>query len=200
MKKIAVLISNAGRGSNLQAIIDAIENKSLAAKIAVVISDKEDAYGLMRAKKHHLPTLIVNRKTDLKKILTKKYHVDFVALAGWKQIIPETFTKQFNNRILNVHPGLIPDDAHSFVKNPDGTKGLWNQGKFTDRAAKNFLDKKCTYAGSSVHFLTQEVDFGPVLARCFEKVMAGDTVESLYSRLKQKENVIYVKALIKICN
>jgi len=106
----------------------------------------------------------------------------------------------FKNRIFNIHPGLIPDYYDGEVKNPDGTIGLWNRGKLTDAAIQNFFDNKASYAGSTVHFLSKKFDFGPVLARCFEKILPDDTVESLYTRLKKKENRIYVEALIKLCN
>jgi phosphoribosylglycinamide formyltransferase 1 len=200
-KRIAVLISNAGTGTNLQAIIDAIKKNKLNAEIVVVVSDTADAYGLVRAKKQNINTLIINNKIgNLTKILKDKYKVDFIALAGWKKIIPNSMIKSFSNGILNIHPGLIPDSLDSIVKNPDGTDGLWNRGKFTDAAIKKFLANKSSYAGSSVNFLTHEFDFGPVLARCFEKILKNDTVESLYKRLKKKENKIYIDSLKKICN
>ena len=85
------------------------------------------------------------------------------------------------------------------MKNPDGTKGLWNKGKMTNKALQNFLDSKATYAGSSVHFLSHEFDFGLVLGRCFEKIQPGDTVNTLYNRLKEKENKVYVEVLAKLC-
>ncbi len=198
-KRIAVLISNAGTGTNLQAIIDAIESDRLKAKIVAVISDTPDAYGLVRAKKHHLPVLIINKNSQLKKFL-KKEGVDLVVLAGWKKIVNQPVIKAFANKILNIHPGLIPDSPKEIIKNPDGSPGLWNRGKFTEKAIKNFFEKKTSFAGSSVHFLTPDFDFGPVLGRCFEKILPGDTVESLYGRLKKKENQIYIEALTKLCN
>lgn len=199
-KKIAVLISNAGTGSNLQAIIDAIESGQLKAKIIVVVSDAKNAYGLVRAKKHHLLTLIVGRKDNLGKIFSQKYPIDYIVLTGWKTIIPFSLIKSFKNRILNIHPGLIPDRLDGVVKNPDGTAGLWNRGKFTEKAIENFLKNKATYAGSSVHFLTEEFDFGPVLGCCFENILPNDTVDSLYQRLKKKEHQILVNSLIKLCH
>jgi formyltetrahydrofolate-dependent phosphoribosylglycinamide formyltransferase len=199
MKKLAVLISNAGTGTNLQAIIDAIKNKKIKAKIVVVVSSSKDAYGLQRAKKNNIPTMIIDKKDDLEKIL-KTYQTDLVILAGWKLIVPLSLINKFKNKILNLHPGLIPDTMDGIIKNPDNSKGLWNRGKLTDVAIKNFLDHKSTYAGSTVHFLSNEFDFGPVLARCFEKILPDDTVESLYKRLKKKENKIYVESLIKLCN
>lgn len=199
-KKLAVLISNGGTGTNLQAVIDAIENHSLKAKIAVVISDTAYAYGLKRAKKHNIPIRIVDKKDDLTIILKETYYIDYILLTGWKKIIPDSMLTVFPNKILNIHPGLIPDSMNGTVKNPDGSRGLWNRGKFTEIAIKNFLAKKLTYAGSTVHFLSKEFDFGPVLARCFEKILPNDTVESLYVRLKQKEHAIYVQSLTRLCN
>lgn len=198
MKRLAVLISNAGTGTNLQAIIDGVNSGKINAQIAVVISDKEDAYGLQRAKKHNIPTEINIDKNNLLNLL-KKYQVDYVCLGGWKQIITDDVMNAYQNRILNTHPGLIPDTMEGIIKNPDGTDGLWNKGKFTDKALQNFLDQKATYAGCSNHFLTKEFDFGPVLGRVFEKIETNDTVGSLYSRLKIKENQLYVDVLERLC-
>lgn len=198
MKKLAVLISNSGTGTNLGAIIDGIKNKKINGKIIMVISDAADAFGLIRAKKAKIPTMILDSKKNLTKILMD-LKIDYICLGGWKQIIPDDLIKSFPNKILNVHPGLIPDSLEGIVKNPDGSKGLWNRGKFTNKAIQNFLNSKATYAGSSVHFLSEEFDFGPVLARCFEKIKLNDSVESLYKRLKKKENKIYVEALVKLC-
>jgi len=199
MKKLAVLISNAGTGTNLQAIIDAIKDKKINAEISVVISSSPDAFGLKRAKKNNVFTMVVNKKDDLEKIF-KIYQIDFVVLAGWKLIVPQSLITSFHNKILNLHPGLIPDTMNGVVDNPDGTHGLWNRGKLTDYAIKNFLDNKSTYAGSTVHFLSEKFDFGKVLNRCFEKISSSDTIESLYTRLKKKENQIYVESLVKLCN
>jgi len=199
MKKLAILISNAGRGSNLQAIIDAIKNNKLNATISIVISSSSDAFGLERAKKNNISTLIINKNDNLEKIL-KTYQIDLVILAGWKLIIPQSLITEYKNKILNIHPGLIPDLLNGVVKNPDRTEGLWNRGKLTDAAIQNFLDNKATYAGSTIHFLSNNFDFGPVLNRCFEKILPGDTINSLYTRLKKKENQIYVESLIKLCN
>lgn len=199
MKKIVVLISNTGTGTNLQAIIDGVESGKINAKIIAVISDTEEAYGLTRAKNANIKTLIFKKGNDLTKIL-QDLKIDYICLAGWKQIIPDSLIDNFPNKILNVHPGLIPDSLDGIVENPDGTGGLWNKGKFTDKAIQNILDSGVTYAGSTVHFLSKDFDFGPVLQRTFEKVQPGDNVESLYQRLKVKENEAYVKALEKICN
>lgn len=197
MNKLAVLISNKGTGTNLQAIIDAIQKKQLNAQIVCVISDTKDALALERARKSKLKIAISSKKEDLLPLL-KKYNPDYICLAGWKQFIIEEVIDAYPDRIINLHPGLIPETLNGEVKNPDGTMALWNKGKLADVAVQNFLDQKATYAGSSIHFLTHEFDFGPVLERAFVKTTKNDTVASLYKRLKEKENEIYVKALQKL--
>ncbi len=197
MKKLAVLISNKGTGTNLQGIIDGINSGKINGKIVSVISDTKDTPGLKRARKHKLPVKIVPQKEKLLSIL-QKLNPDYICLAGWKQIILDEVIEAFPNRILNVHPGLIPDTLDGVVKNPDGTDAVWNKGKMTDKALQNFLDKKASYGGSTIHFLSHEFDFGPVLGRVFEKIMPSDTIESLYKRLKEKENQLYVDVLAKL--
>lgn len=198
MKRLAVLISNVGIGTNLQAIIDGTKSGKIKSKIVIVVSDTKEALGLQRAQKHHLKITICPKKEELLPLL-KKYHPDFICLAGWKQIITDGIIEAFPKKILNTHPGIIPDTKESIAKNPDGTNALWNKGKLADRAIRNVLDHKATYAGCTNHFLTKEVDFGPVLGRVFEKVLPQDTVDSLYTRLKKKENALYVRVLAKLC-
>lgn len=199
MKKLAVLISNAGTGTNLQAIIDGIKSGQIQAQISLVVSDTEDAPGLKRAQEHNLKTHILSPEENLTKILTNE-EIDFVCLGGWKQVLTQDFLNEFKNRILNVHPGLIPDTKNGQLKNPDGIDAIWNKGKFTTKAIQNFLDQKATYAGATVHFLSDEFDFGPILARGFVKIEPNDSVDSLYERVKAKEHELYVEALIKLCN
>ncbi len=199
MKKLAVLISNAGTGTNLQAIIDGIKNKQINAEIVVVISDTDKAQGLERAKKEHLPIEICPKKENLLPLLAQ-YKPDYICLAGWKQIITDEVINAYPEKILNTHPGLIPDTIDGVVKNPDGTDALWNKGKLTTIAMQNFLDNHATYAGCTNHFLSLEFDFGKVLGRVFEKIEPDDTIDSLYSRLKRKENTLYVEVLKKLCS
>lgn len=198
MKRLAVLISNKGTGTNLQAIINGVEQKKINGKIALVISDTREALGLSYAKKHNLPIAVCQDKESLLSLL-KKNRIDYICLAGWKQIILDEVIDAFPNRIINTHPGLIPNRMNKAVINPDRTKALWNKGKMTYKAMQNFLDNKATYAGCTNHLLSHEFDFGPVLGRCFEKIKPNDTIDSLYSRLKIKENRLYVKVLQKLC-
>lgn len=197
-KRIVVLISNKGTGTNLQAIINGVKSGKINGEIAAVISDASYVPGLQRARKYNLPIKISAKKEDLPTLL-KKIDPDFICLTGWKQIIPDSVIDAYPDRILNTHPGLIPDTLDGVVKNPDRTNALWNKGKLAERAMQNFLDQKSTYAGCTNHLLSREFDFGSVLGRCFEKIQPGDTVETLYSRLKIKENKLYVEVLGKLC-
>ena len=196
--RIAILISNAGTGTNLKAIIEGVKAGKINAEIAAVICDKPDAPGLQHARENNLQIEICPAKEALLPLL-QKLALDYVCLAGWKQIILDEVILAFPNKILNLHPGLIPDTVEGSIKNPDGTEALWNKGMLTTKAIANFLNQKSTFAGSSVHFLTLNFDFGPVLGRVFEKIEADDTVESLYARLKKKENELYVEVLTKLC-
>ncbi|OGD97506.1 phosphoribosylamine--glycine ligase [Candidatus Curtissbacteria bacterium RIFCSPLOWO2_01_FULL_38_11b] len=197
MINIAVLISDKGRGTNLQAIINGIKKGKISGEIVVVVSDTSKAIGLERARKNNIKVEICPHKNQLIKIL-KKYQPDFIALAGWKQIISDEVIEAYTNKILNLHPGLIPDKNSGTVKNPNGTDGLWNRGLLAEKAVNNFLVNHATYAGSSIHFLTKEFDFGEVLARTFVKIKKNDTIDSLYSRIKKKENQNYVEVLQKL--
>lgn len=195
--KIVILISNAGTGTNLQAIIDAIEQGKLNAEICRVVSDKVESLGLERARKHNLKIEICPKKEELKSFLDK-LNPDYICLAGWKQIILDEVILAYPNKILNLHPGLIPDSIDGKVENPDSTDAFWNKGMLTDKAIQNFLNQKSTFAGSSIHFLTLNFDFGPVLARTFETIREEDNVASLYERLKKKENEMYVEVLMNL--
>lgn len=171
--KLVFLVHAGSSHTNLKAVQKAIEEGKINAEISVVVLDSES-----------LPNL-------------DEIAPDYICLAGWKKIIPDELVLKY--KILNVHPGLIPETMEVVVKNPDDTDALWNKGKYADKAIQNFLDQKATYAGSSIHFLTNEFDFGPVQGRTFEKIEAGDTAESLYQRLKVKENELYVEVLAKLC-
>jgi len=199
MKRIVVLISNAGTGSNLQAIIDAIKSGVLKAKIQLVVSGSPNAHGLIRAKNNKIPNLVLKKKDNGEKILLK-YNPDLIVLAGWMRVVPSSIIDAFPNRIINIHPGLIPDSEKAVVRNPDGTHALWNKGKMTDDAIQKFLDNNSTYAGSSIHFLTHEFDFGPVLERTFEKIRPKDNIGTLYKRLKTKEHQMLIAVLKNLCN
>lgn len=177
--KLAILVHEGGTQTNLKAIRNAIDEGKINAEISTVVSDKQFAMPII-----------------------EKIPLDYICLCGWKKIIPDEMIIKYENKILNLHPGLIPDTVNEDAKkirNPDNTEALWNKGMYSDKAVQNFLDQKATFAGSSIHFLTLNFDFGPVLGRAFEKIETGDSVNSLYARLKKKENNLYVEVLEKLC-
>ncbi len=182
MTNIAVLVS--GRGSNLQAIIDSIESGYLKARISVVVSDVGDAYALLRAKKHGIEAVFVNPKKFASKELYEKeilgvlktHDAKLVLLAGYMRILGKTLLEAYKNRILNIHPALLP-----------AFSGL--------HAQKQAFDHSVKVAGCTVHFVDETLDGGPIiLQRCVE-VKEDDTEETLADRILEQEHKIYPEAV-----
>ncbi len=203
--RLAVLISNKGTGSNLQAITDAIDRKEILCSIEIVVSDKSNTQGLDRAKKHHIPWEVMILQNYKQQTARDKYGielsqllngraVEIAILAGFSTILAPTYFESFQGITINVHPGLFPDRKDEPFLFPDGTVAPWNRGLMTDDAVKNFLGLK--YAGSTIHVVTEEADFGPVLKRVIVDVKPGDTVDTLYNeRLKPAENRGFIEVL-----
>ncbi len=182
MKKLGILIS--GSGTNLQAIIDNINSGYIPAEISVVISNNPDAYGLKRAEKYNIPTKIINHKNfssreefeqELIKVLDD-YNVDYVILAGFMRVLTKFFISHFRNRILNIHPALLP----SFP-------GV--------NAQKQAFDYGVKFSGCTVHFVTEEVDVGPIIIQAVVPVLQEDTAEKLQKRILEKEHIIFPLAI-----
>ena len=184
MKNIAVLAS--GRGTNLQAIIENFENGTLKAKLVCVISDNKDAKALERARKHNIEAVYIDpgpKKTWLIPEVEQKYvktlqdrNVDFVCLAGFMRIIKKPFLDAYAGRILNIHPALLP----SFP-------GLDVQRKALEYGVK--------FSGCTVHFVTADVDAGPIITQAVVPVLDDDTPESLAERILKEEHRIYTEAI-----
>lgn len=187
--KFAVLIS--GGGTNLQALIDAVESGIIPAKIALVVSDREGAYGLERAKKHNIPSVVLSKKTfgshqfrDEKLLLTLKEHdIDFVMLAGYLSILTETVVKNYENRIINIHPALIPKYSG---------KGFY--GDVIHEAVLRNGDKE---TGVTLHFVDTGVDSGPIIMQEKIPVLDVDNIESLKSRIHATEHRLIVETARK---
>lgn len=211
MKRIAVLISNKGTGSNLQAIIDWIKAGKIKDQIVIVVSDKANAYGLVRARKVKIPTLVrlftkfkdkkarSNYGKKLAKELKESHQVDLVVLAGWMTILPPSFLKYFPRAVINLHPGLIPDRKGGKLKLSDGSYAKPFEGEMADGAIQAALKAGITISGSTTHFVTKQVDWGPVIMRAEEKIKKNDTVDSYYGRLKKKEHLILPLSVKLFC-
>ena len=184
--RVAVLAS--GRGSNLQAIIDAIEAGQVQAQIVAVISNKKDAVALERARKHGLTDLFVDPKPfagrpdsreaydrSLLEIL-QQHEVELVLLAGYMKIVTAVLVNAYTNRMMNIHPSLLP----SFP-------GLDVQ--------KKAIDWGCKLAGCTVHFVTEGVDEGPIIIQTAVPILDGDTPDTLAARILVQEHKIYPRAV-----
>ena len=184
--RLGVLLS--GRGSNLQAIIDAIEGGALSAEIAVVVSNKQEAAGLERARKHGVHVVWLDPKPlagrpDSREAydramldVLRKYEVDLVLLAGYMKIVTAVLVAAYENRMMNIHPSLLP----SFP-------GLDVQ--------KKAIEHGCKIAGCTVHFVTEGVDEGPIIVQAAVPIVEGDTADGLAARILEQEHRIYPHAI-----
>jgi len=181
-RRLGILIS--GRGSNLQSILDAIRGQRLDATIAVVISNRAEAAGLTRARAAGIETLCVNPREypdrdayDLAIAdLLRARDVGVVCLAGFMRLVGRPLLEAFPNRILNIHPSLLP-----------AFRGL--------EAQRQALEHGVKIAGATVHLVTSELDDGPIVLQAAVPVLDGDTVESLSARILVEEHRIYPEAI-----
>lgn len=184
--QVAVLAS--GRGSNLQAIIDAIEAGQLHAKIVGVISNKQDAVALERTRKHGLTDIFVDPKPfvgrpdsreaydrTLLEIL-QQHEVELVLLAGYMKIVTVVLVNAYANRMMNIHPSLLP-----------AFPGL--------NVHKKAIEWGCKLAGCTVHFVTEGVDEGPIIIQAAVPILDDDTSETLAARILAQEHRIYPRAV-----
>jgi phosphoribosylglycinamide formyltransferase 1 len=182
-KRVAILIS--GRGSNMAALIEAANDKTYPAEIVTVISNRSDAGGLMVARANGIATEVVDHaafgkdrpafESALQAVL-EKHRVDIVCLAGFMRLLSAGFVKQWQHRILNIHPALLP-----------AFKGL-----DTHRRA---LDAGVKVHGATVHFVVPEMDSGPIIAQAAVTVRPGETEKKLAARVLKVEHHIYPLAL-----
>ncbi len=187
MKRIGVLVS--GGGSNLQAIIDSIEDGRIEAEIAVVISNKPGVFALERAARHGIPTVVIDHR-DYSTVAEYtgailnglgEYRVDLVCLAGFLRILDRLLTDAYPNRVLNIHPALLP----AF-----GGKGMY--GHHVHEAV---IASGVKYSGATVHMVTPEADVGPILLQGIVEVSDSDTPDSLGEKVLKIEHRIYPEAI-----
>lgn len=195
--RIAVLIS--GSGSNLQALLDAIEARHLpGVEIALVISNKANAFGLQRALKHKVPALYLPWRTreewERRVIdLLQLFQVDVIVLAGFMRIISADFITRYPERIINLHPALIPDGGKGDTyTTSDGSLIPVFRGMHAPLQA---LEAGVRVTGSTVHYVVPEVDAGPPICRREVPIEAGDTEDSLQERIKKVEHQLIVEAV-----
>lgn len=182
--KIAVFCS--GRGSNFQALVDAVRKKRLKARIALMVCDNPKAYALRRARRGRIPVFLVSpklfkRKETYERLLVrvlKSQGVDLVALAGFMRILSPYFIRAYRGRILNIHPSLLPC-----------FKGA--------RAIRDAYEAREKVTGVTVHLVTNEVDGGPILMQKKVQLSARDTPRSLEAKIHRAEHRLYPAAIRK---
>ncbi|WP_438863735.1 phosphoribosylglycinamide formyltransferase [Neptunicella sp.] len=178
MKSIVVLIS--GNGSNLQAIIDQCQAKNIAGNVTAVISNKPDVYGLQRAADAGIPAHVLNNRdyaerADYDSALMQcidQYQPDLVVLAGFMRILTADFVQHYHGKMLNIHPSLLPK-----------YKGLHTHQRAIDAGDSEH--------GASVHFVTPDLDGGPIIIQSRVPIFADDQAEDLAERVQQQERSIY---------
>jgi phosphoribosylglycinamide formyltransferase 1 len=184
MKRIGILGS--GKGSNFAAIAEAVNQRILPIEIGLVVSDIENAGILSVAEKHQIPHRYIapgKFRTKLEPEVESEYvrvlkeaKVDLIVLAGFMRMLKSTFLTAFENKVINIHPSLLP----AFP----GLEG-WKQA----------LDYGARYAGCTVHFVTPEMDAGPIILQAVVPVEQNDTAETLHSRIQKEEHRIYIGAI-----
>ncbi|MDC0910807.1 phosphoribosylglycinamide formyltransferase [Candidatus Pseudothioglobus singularis] len=178
--RAVILIS--GNGSNLQSLID--NAKKIDLEICLVISNKEDAFGLKRAKRANItahfvdPNLYKSREDFDKQLITiiDKLNISLIVLAGYMRILSSDFIHHFSGKILNIHPSLLPKF----------------QGLNTHRKA---IDAKEKYHGATVHFATEELDGGPIISQEIVEIDIIDTEHSLAQKVLEKEHILYPRVI-----
>ena len=189
MINIGVLGST--KGTDLQAILDAVLAKKLEANISVVISNQKDAYILKRARDHGVPTFFISHKkkgrvdfdAEMTQIL-RKYKVDLILLIGFMRILSSEFCREWSDRILNVHPSLLPKYA----------------GGMDTNVHEEVLRNKYKETGCTIHFVTDEVDGGPILIQKKCVVEKHDTVETLKTKVQELEGQAFLEAIPLMAN
>lgn len=191
-KNIAVFAS--GNGTNFQALIDAIQGKELDAAICGLIAGKEGIGAIQRAEKAGIPVKVIKKNNDgtdkghtsemLRQL--RAWNTDFIALAGYLQKVPDEVIREFDRRILNIHPSLLPKY---------GGKGFYGM-----RVYQAVIDAGETESGCSVHVVTSDYDEGPVIAQKKVPVRTTDSPESLAERILKEEHRLYPAAIRNYIN
>ena len=189
MINIGVLGST--KGTDLQAILDAIHSKNLNATVSTVISNRKNAYILDRAKDHGVPFYFISHKGKDRKDfdaemtgVLKEHEVDLVLLIGFMRILSSSFCREWRDRILNVHPSLLPKYA----------------GGMDTNVHEEVLKNKDKETGCTIHFVTDELDSGPILIQKKCAVEEGDTVETLKSKVQALEGEAFLEAIPLMAN
>ena len=182
MVKIGVLIS--GGGTNLQAVIDGCENKSINGEVKVVISNKEEAYGLERARNHKITAICEKDENKIIEILQEN-EVELVILAGYLKIVSPKLVNEYRNKIINIHPSLIP--------------AFCGKGYYGEKVHQGVIDYGAKVTGATVHFVDEGADTGPIIMQKTVEVKQDDDAKKLAERVLEVEHEILTKSISMFC-
>lgn len=182
MVKIGVLIS--GGGTNLQAVIDGCENKSINGEVKIVISSKSEAYGLERAKKNNIKAICEKEEDRIIEIL-KENEVELVILAGYLKIVSPKLVDAYRNKIINIHPSLIP--------------AFCGKGYYGEKVHQGVINYGAKVTGATVHFVDEGADTGPIIMQKTVEVKQDDDAKKLAARVLEVEHEILTKSISMFC-
>ena len=188
VKKINTAIFISGRGSNMKALIEACRDEKFPAKIVLVIANKYDASGLIFAKQNNIPTQIISHKDFNSRmefeqkidLAINQYDVEIICLAGFMRILSEWFVSKWHNKIINIHPSLLPN-----------FKGA--------NAVEDALKSKVKLTGCTTHFVDNQLDSGKIIMQSEVDILVDDNLESLSARILIEEHKIYPQTLKQVC-
>lgn len=187
--KTTLAVLGSTKGTDLQAILDAINNGELDAEVSLVISNMENAYILERAKNHNVPAVFISHKGKTREefdaemtTVLKEHAVDLILLIGFMRILSAEFCREWKNRILNVHPSLLPKYA----------------GGMDTNVHEEVLKNGDVETGCTIHFVTDEVDGGPILIQKKCTVEPDDTIETLKAKVQKLEGNTFIEAITLI--
>lgn len=179
--RVAVLVS--GGGTNLQALLDSLHDSPIA-RITRVISNRPDAGALARARQAGVATAVLRDPNDASEILQALADSDLVVLAGYLKLIPAAVVARFRRRMINIHPALLPD--------------FGGAGMYGHRVHEAVLASGATESGATVHYVDEDFDRGPIIARERVRIEAGDTPESLAARVLEAEHRLLPRVVLEL--
>lgn len=187
MRKVRIAVLVSGGGTNLQALIDCVQKGGINGEIVIVISDREKAYALERARKHGIKAVYIDRKQCAERLLQvlQEMDVDLVVLAGFLSILDRDFVKAYEGRIINIHPSLIP--------------AFSGKGFYGERVHKAAVEYGVKVSGATVHFVDEGTDSGPIILQEPVPVYVEDTAETLAARVLEVEHRLLPEAVRLFC-
>ncbi len=190
LKKIAVLIS--GSGTNLQSLIDAVERGEIKGEISLIISNNKDAYGLTRGENHNIKSVYISHKSVAKDEyelsllqLLKEERIDLIVLAGYLKILGENIINKYENKIINIHPSLIPT--------------FCGKGYYGLKVHEEVIKYGAKVSGATTHFVNKDPDGGPIILQRTVEVKENDRPQDLQERVLEVEHRILVESVKAFC-